>query len=168
MIKNKKVYKQSNNYTNMQIRKLTKTLLEENLNRLLNLETYYSNEEHEQWSKDNFLLPLEGKFDLSRIAFDDEKIAGYIILSIKKDNNLIFGYVHRAFINLEHRNSLLYLGLFSNARKDLKSLGIDTLRWRCSPDNKRVYEYHLTFADEIIKEEIINKKRYSLFQKKIF
>ncbi len=151
----------------MAIEKLTKEIIQENIDQLLKTEKFYSDNEDELWNKDKFLLEREGKFELSRIAFENKEIAGYIIISIKTEGELRCGYVHKTFINPNNRTTQLYLKLFLNSRKDMRKLGIDILRWKCSPDNKRVYEHHLSFADEIIGSEEINGRRYDLFQRRI-
>ena len=151
----------------MEISKLSKRVIEDNIEKLLELEQRYSGNPDELWGRDNFLMEVEGKFDLSRVAFDGNNIAGYVIISIRREDERIFGYVNRTFVNPRYRNSSVYVRMFLSARLDLKKLGLNVLRWKCSVDNKRVYEYHLSFADEIIRQESHQGKVYSLFQKRI-
>lgn len=151
----------------MTIEKLTKRIIQENIGQLLELENFYSDGADEIWDKEKFLAEREGKFELSRIAFKDRTITGYIVISIKTEGELRYGYVHRTFISPPNRTTPLYLKLFLHSRKDMRRLGINMLRWKCSPNNKRVYEHHLSFADEIIGTEEERGKKYDIFQRRI-
>ncbi len=151
----------------MIIEKLTKKIIQENIEQLLELEKFYSEDLNELWDEEGFLTDRDGKFELSRIAFEGRTITGYLIITIKTDNELRYGYVHKTFIHPDNRKTPLYLRLFLHARKDMRKLGIDLLRWKCSPDNKRVYEHHLGFADGIIGTEEERGKRYDIFQRRI-
>src|SRR3989344_426047 len=151
----------------MGIRRLDRRTIEENLEQLLELERHYSDDPNEVWTEENFLLDTEGKSDFSNIALNGEEIVGYFILTVKIDEGRLYGYINRTFVNPRYRDSSVYLRLFADARKKFRKAGIDMFRWKCSPDNKRVYEYHLRFADRIIGEENIGNKKYYIFEKRI-
>lgn len=155
----------------MKIEVLDKTVMKENLEQLLELERFYSGNCAEMWRPENFMFDLPMKWDLSQIASEDGKIKGYIVCSKKlsdiEGTEQEYYFVHRTFIHPDIRKSTLLARLFINSAYTAKRHGLNMGMWKCSKDNKRVYEFHLRFADRIIKEEIMDGATYSLFVKRL-
>ncbi len=150
----------------MKLIKLSKELLENKIEKFLEIEHHYSSNKNELWKKENFLFDLPKKWNYSFVAFDEEILAGYLISSLKinSDKNN-YCYLHRNLIVPQNRNSSLLMRLTLKSLHAVKEDGLDLVKWKCGKHNFQVYNFHKKFADKLIKIEEINGLEYGLFEK---
>lgn len=82
------------------------------------------------WSKENFMLPLPGKWEVSFVAVESrntDKIVGFIICSIKNGDIL---YEHKLFVDSDYRNQgigkmLLYASLSKAKKMEIGTISLN-------------------------------------------
>lgn len=92
----------------MRIVKLTREIVENNIDELTSLDKSIGVEE--RWGIENFMRDLEGKWENSFIAMDEDNIIAFIICSLKDKYNL---HIHRFVVKKECR----HLGIGSHLIK---------------------------------------------------
>lgn len=142
----------------MQYTTLTRQLMQDRVLDLMFVEDYYSKDQSELWTPNNFLKDLPKKWDWSQLAFDDT-VHGYVILSQKDD----YAFIHRTFVVPSARNSSVYLRLARKAEEAVRADGIKQLRWNCSRRNTRVHAYHTKTADGVLETKKVDGITYDLF-----
>ncbi|MCQ1535493.1 GNAT family N-acetyltransferase [Methanosarcina sp. KYL-1] len=83
----------------MNIIKLTKEILLENIEELIEIDSVIKI--NERWRHENFLVELNGKWDNSYVALREDTVAGFIICSIKNERTL---HIHRFAVRKEFQN----------------------------------------------------------------
>lgn len=86
----------------MIIKRLTKETLLANIEILTEIDSVIKIDEH--WGHENFLIELNGKWDNSYIALEENIIAGFIICSKKNKNTL---HIHRLAV----REKFQFMGI---------------------------------------------------------
>ena len=88
--------------------------------------------EWENWTAENLLRKLPGKWELSHVAFDGETPAGYIIGS-RRDGLL---HIHHVIVSPGHRGGGIGRKLLQHAAKTAQeSEGMDTVRLKVHRSN---------------------------------
>ena len=83
------------------------------------------NYSHEVWNEGNFLYPLPGKWELSKIAFDEqEQVIGFWIASHDGAEDL---RGHRGGTHPDWRRSGVWRDFFERIRADGRRLGLKTM-----------------------------------------
>src|SRR5215510_8858576 len=108
------------------IETLTEELMRERVQDILALEEVFYRQfgmsySHEVWTEKHFLHPLPGKWELSKIAFDqDDKVIGFWVSSYQ-DKEELRG--HRAGVHPDWRGAGILRALFAANYADGKRLG---------------------------------------------
>lgn len=142
---------------------LTKELMSKHLERLLDLEKFYSKNPSELWTPGNFMMDLPKKWDWSQIAMEDESVKGYVIASQKED----YAFIHRTFVEPSLRGSLVYMRLIKSGEQAVRKDGIKQSRWYCSTQNARVHQFHMQTSDGILESKTVEGIRYNLFYREL-
>ncbi len=91
------------------------------------------NYSHEVWTEQNFLYPLPGKWELSKIAFDDDdRVIAFWIASHDGAADL---RGHRGGTHPDWRRSGVWRDCFERIRADGRRLGLKTMSHTVNADN---------------------------------
>lgn len=93
----------------LEIKVLSHEVASKNVERLLEIEKDYTH----SWAKENFLLDLPEKWDLSSYAEINGEIVGFIVASKKPDSF----YIHRFMVHQKYRGKGVGKILHSNFEK---------------------------------------------------
>lgn len=83
----------------MNLKKLTKETLLENIGVLTEVDSAIKSDEH--WRHENFLVELDGKWDNSYVALNEDIIVGFIVCSKKNESTL---HIHRFAVREEFQH----------------------------------------------------------------
>lgn len=83
----------------MNLKKLTKETLLENIGVLTEIDSAIKTDEH--WGHENFLVELDGKWDNSYVALKEGTIVGFIVCSKKNESTL---HIHRFAVREEFQH----------------------------------------------------------------
>lgn len=108
--------------------------------------------EWDNWTPDNLLRALPGKFELSQAAFDGQAPAGYLVAS-RRDGLL---HVHHVIVSPSHRSRGIGRKLLQQAARQARIGGLETIRLKVHRSNAgaiRLYE-QLQFRISDASEEL--------------
>ena len=120
------------------IKILEKEILESQISEFIRI---LSEEPHEYWREEHFRKDLSGKFDLSIVALSGNKIAGYIIASLKDSGP----YIHKFMVEKEMRGRAIGEKMLQAFESNARVKGYSSITLTVLEDNEpaiRFYEKH--------------------------
>lgn len=127
----------------MKIKKLTKKVLQENIDDLMKIDQVIDEENH--WEYENFFIELYGKWDNSYIALKDEFIQGFIVCSIKNKNRL---HIHRLAVKKESQSTGVGAQLINEVINS-RSNDIRLITLKVNISNKIAQSFYTKFGFEL-------------------
>ncbi len=121
----------------MEIVNFTRQYAIEKSNEILALERNWKEIGDEPWNIDNLLLELPKKWELSHIAFDENKIVGYQIGSLRDGN----GFLNKIIVDGDRRGFGIGRKLLRAFLESCYSKDFEKVRFRVRTDNPAVAFY---------------------------
>jgi len=131
----------------MNIKKLTKEMLLENIGALTEIDSVIKTDE--RWGHENFLVELNGKWDNSYVALKEDIIAGFIICSKKNESTL---HIHRFAVREEFQHMGVGTQLITKVIGSTSSK-INRITLKVKADNNVVQNFYTKLGFKYINSE---------------
>ena len=119
----------------MKILHLDKEMVTENMNRLMEIDRTIMDD---PWTVYNFLMDLEGKWEFSLVALENNIIIGFLICSVR-GNNI---HIHRIAISPEHQRRKVGSALIEHLVTDCYKSGINSITLKVRDSNINAQKFY--------------------------
>lgn len=124
------------NLVDMRMERLTKEIVLDSIGELVEIDKNIKTDE--RWDERHFLMDLAGKWENSFIILQDNKIAGFIICSVKNGDIL---HIHRFAVKKEYQGkgigTMLLEHVFKNANNNIKCVSL-----KVSKNNRPLQKFY--------------------------
>ena len=120
----------------MKILHLDKEMVTENMDRLMEIDRAIIMDD--PWTAYNFLMDLEGKWEFSLVALENNIIIGFLICSVR-GNNI---HIHRIAISPEHQRRKVGSALIEHLVTDCYKSGINSITLKVRDFNINAQKFY--------------------------
>jgi ribosomal protein S18 acetylase RimI-like enzyme len=117
------------------IRTLTRQDLEKHLDEFIEI---LSEEPHEYWTGEHFRSSLPLKFEFSVAAFSGDRLAGYIIASLKEEGP----YIHKYMVRNDLRSMSVGKKMLDFLEQKILDAGFNSIELSVMEANERAISYY--------------------------
>jgi len=119
----------------MKILHLDKEMVMENMDRLMEIDRAIVDD---PWTADNFLMDLEGKWEFSLVALENDLIIGFLICSVR-GNNI---HIHRIALSHEYQRRKIGSALMEHLITDCYKSGINSITLKVRDFNINAQKFY--------------------------
>ncbi len=148
----------------IEIRDIKKEIISNLIPDLLSLENNWVEIGEKAWTKENFLLDLLGKWELSIYVLQKKKILGYAICSLEENT----AKLNKIIVDRAYRKISIATKLWNEFLKRCRQKGLDKIEFKAYVKNKPAIEFYRKKGCLLYKKDLGNDNRLRHLCKYVF